>query len=124
MGKHAIKLNSIKCNNPSESHEPSGDEVYLVLQADGGIPIHVPGGLNPSHNMSAGQTWNLNDGDGITLYFEWEALVTIWDHDINDDPNSATYLQSHDFRPGTGESPIALTNPNGASYEINYENIS
>lgn len=124
MDKHSIKLTSIKCNNPSESHDTSGDEVYLVLQADGGIPIHIPGGVKQSHNMKAGQTWTLNNGDGIMLYFEWEALVTIWDHDINDDPNSATYLQSHDFRPGTEPNFNPLTNPNGASYEINYEKVS
>ncbi|MEP0263811.1 hypothetical protein [Dokdonia sp.] len=127
MSKHSIKIKSIYCTAPSELNITDGDEVYLVCQADGGIPIHIPGGLNEAHNMEAKDTWDLIDdkGNHLILNFEYEVLVTLWDHDLNNDPNLATYLQSHDFEPGSGSSSIHLQNKrdNKADYTIYYEYI-
>ncbi|WPU97012.1 hypothetical protein SNE25_15935 [Mucilaginibacter sabulilitoris] len=120
MSKHSIEVTSIKCNATSETNVSSGDEVYLVCQADGGLPIRVPAGLNESEKMKKGTTWTLNN---LVLNFEYEVLVTIWDHDLNYDPNLATYLQSNDFQPGTGSGSKRLTNHNGADYTINYNYI-
>jgi len=111
---HSIQINSIYCGDTSEH---SCDEVYLVCQSDAGIPIRVPAGINPSQPMKKGQTWTLDD---LILNFEYEVLVTLWDHDGKDNPNWATYLQSHDFGPGSGSGSIQLTNPNDANYTINY----
>lgn len=120
MSKHSIEIKSIQCNATSESNISSGDEVYLVCQADGGLPIRVPRGINVGHKMKKGDTWTLDD---LVLNFEYEVLVTLWDHDLNYDPNLATYLQSNDFPPGTGSGAIRLTNLNGADYTISYAYI-
>ncbi len=118
MNKHSIRLDRIYCTHPSESNISSGDEVYLVCQADGGLPIRIPAELNSSHSMKAGDTWDLNQ---LVLHFRFEQLVTLWDHDaVPYDPNLATYLQSHDFQPGTGGGSLRLTNRNGADYSIFY----
>lgn len=117
MNNHSIQLNSIHCNATSESNLTDGDEVYLVCQGDGGAAIRIPSERNSSQNMKKGSTWDLNQ---LTFLFQYEELVTIWDHDLNNDPNLATYLQSHDFEPGTGSGAIRLTNLNGADYTINY----
>lgn len=120
MSKHSIRVNSIVCNATSESGITDGDEVYLVCQADGGLPIRVPGKLNSSENMEKGDTWQLSD---LVLNFEYEVLVTLWDHDISYDPNFATYLQSADFEPGTGSGSRRLKNHNGADYTIHFTYI-
>lgn len=120
MSKHSIQVTSIICNSTSESGITDGDEVYLVCQADGGFPIRVPAKLNSSENMKAGDTWNI---DGLVLNFEYEVLVTLWDHDLNYDPNLATYLQSIDFEPGFGDGYRTLTNYNGAEYVIYFRYI-
>lgn len=120
MSKHSIRVNSIRCNATSESGVTDGDEVYLVCQADGGLPIRVPAKLNSSENMEKGDTWNLDD---LVLNFEYEVLVTLWDHDLSYDPNLATYLQSTDFEPGSGSGSRDLKNLNGADYTISYTYI-
>lgn len=117
MSKHSIQINSIYCGGTSESGH---DEVYLLCQADAGFPIHIPSGINTANSMAKGDTWTL---DNLILNFEYEVLVTLWDLDLNYDPNLATYLQSHDFQPGSGSSSIQLTNRNGAKYTINYTYI-
>ncbi len=119
MSKHSIQINSIYCNDTSESGH---DEVYLICQADGGIPIRVPYGINTSHSMSNDDNnpWVL---DNLILNFEYEVLVTLWDEDLSYDPNLATYLQSNDFQSGSGSGSIQLTNRNGADYTISYQYI-
>lgn len=120
MSKHSMKVTSIHCNATSEPNISAGDEVYLVCQADGGLPIRIPAGANKSQNMKKGDTWTLND---LVLNFQYEVLVTLWDHDLNYDPNLATYLQSYDFEPGTGSGSKHLTNLNGADYTIYFTHV-
>ena len=118
MSKHAIQVTSIYCNSPSES---STDELYLICQSDGGLPLRVPAGLNTTQEMEKGDTWTLSN---LVLYFEYEVLVTLWDHDMPYDPNTATYLQSIDFQPGNGDGYRRLKNRNGADYTNNFNYIS
>ena len=123
MSKHSIQITSIECGGASESDITNGDEVYLMCQADAGYPIRIPAGINAANNMKKGDTWTF-DEEVLILNFEWEILVTIWDHDLDDDPNLATYLQSHDFEPRKSSEAttgsIQLTNHNGADYTIHY----
>ncbi|WP_298711537.1 hypothetical protein [Chitinophaga sp.] len=120
MTKHSIRITSIRCNATSESGITDGDEVYLVCQADGGLPIRVPGKLNSSTNMEKGDVWEPAD---LVLNFTYEVLVTLWDHDLNYDPNLASYLQSTDFEPGSGSGSRTLKNHNGADYTVSYQYI-
>lgn len=121
MSTHSIQVTAIKCYNPSESNITDGDEVYLVCQADGGIPIRVPSGLSEAQNMESGQKWNIKD---LVLNFDYEVLVTLMDHDLNADPNLATYLQSYDFTSNDKSGEVKLSNRNGAQYGIVYTKIN
>lgn len=117
MSKHSIKITTITCNGTSEADH---DEVYLICQSDAGLPIRFPDTINTNNPMKKGGTpWQVN----LTLNFEYEVLVTLWDEDLSYDPNLATYLQSNDFRAGSGSGTIRLKNRNGADYSISYTYI-
>lgn len=110
--KHSVTVTKIVCNKPSES---SGDEVYLLYQADAGNQYRVPEELKSSHSMDDKDdedTWNVN----LEMQFDYEVLLQIWD---NDDVNP-DYLQSYDFEPGSGSSSVRLKNTNDADYTIYY----
>jgi|GEM_PF-2653626 len=111
---HSIQITSVSCQEASEF---TTDELFLVCQADGLLPWRIPAKINESHHMQKGNTWNL---DNLVLHFQFEVLVTLWDHDLNYDPNLLTYLQSTDFEPGTGSGSRQLKNWNGAIYTVNY----
>jgi hypothetical protein len=121
MSKHSVQINSIQCNATSEHDVTGGDELYLTCQADGGLPIRVPGDPNTSHSMEKGYTWKL---DNLVLNFDYEVLLTLWDHDLNDDPNLATFLQNYDFVPGGVSGNKQLKNYNGADYTIYFTYLS
>lgn len=108
-----VTINSIKCNSTSEAGH---DELYLICQADARFFFRYPTQLSDSIQMGAGTVWSPN----LPLTFTHEVLVTLWDCDVSYVASLSTYLQSHDFEPGSGSGSITLTNPNGASYTINY----
>jgi hypothetical protein len=120
MEKQSIQIISITCNHTSEAGH---DEVYLICQADAGIPIRYPIQLADSHPMTGGNVWNLDDPT-LILNFEYEVLVTLWDCDENYIPALSTYLQSIDFERGSGEGYVHLSNPNDANYTIHYKFLS
>lgn len=111
---YSVQITSIYCEETSELNT---DELFLVCQADGLLPWRIPSKINDSHHMEKGKTWVL---DNLILNFHFEVLVTLWDHDLNYDPNLLTYLQSTDFEPGSGSGSRTLKNWNGAVYTVNY----
>ena len=112
--KSKVQITSIYCNSASEL---GNDEVYLICQADGGVPIRYPAQLADAHSMTKGDTWKLTDPD-LVLNFENEVLVTLWDRDVSYDPTVSTYLVSNDYTPGGGAGSVRIQNPNGADYTI------
>lgn len=120
MNKHSIKITSIRCLGTSESNITGGDELYLVCQADAGIPVHMPFGNQEGKQMKSGDTWELEDDEGILLNFEYELLVSLWDYDFNDTLNNSTFLQCYNFdlRTPSGTFYKELENYNGAHYKI------
>lgn len=121
MSKHSVQITKITCQGTSEVGH---DEVYLVCQADAGIPLRYPAHLADSVSMSSSDnTWNLNSPD-LILHFNYEVLVTLWDCDISYLPTFATFLQCHDFEPGSGSGTISLSNPDGAKYTLYYTYLS
>ena len=120
MNTHSIKILSILCEDTSESNILGGDELYIVCQADAGIPIHIPFGNNEGHSMKEGDVWHLIDGEGLTLNFEYELLISLWDLDSNLLPSNSTFLQCYSFRPETesGTHYAKFKNHNGAYYKL------
>lgn len=111
---HRIQINSIKCNSTSETGH---DEVYIVYQADAGIPIRYP--LVPGYNaMEKGDTWDLT----LELSFDHEVLVTLWDQDISYLSRYSDFLINCDFTVAAfnGQSTLSynMINNNGANYTI------
>lgn len=117
MSKTSVQIVSITCNGTSEAGH---DEVYLICQADAGIPIRFPAQLANSVSMTDSSVWTLNNPN-LILNFEHEVLVTLWDCDVSYLPTLSTYLQSNDFTPGSGSGSITLSNRNGANYTISYQ---
>src|SRR4051812_33023631 len=102
MSTTQIQITKIECIQVSEANS---DEVYLICQADGGVPIPYPPGImklksNPQ-SMSNGETWPSDPplAPPLKLSFEYEVLVTLWDSDVDDDPTVASFLGSQDFTP-------------------------
>lgn len=102
MSKTQIQITKIECLQVSE---PFGDNVYLICQADGGVPIPYPPGImklkSDPHHMSNNETWPSDPplSPPLKLSFEYEVLVTLWDSDVDDDPTVASFLGSQDFTP-------------------------
>lgn len=112
---HRVQINSIKCNSTSESGH---DEVYIIWQADAGIPVRYP--LVPGYQaMAAGDVWDV----GIELPFDYEALVTLWDQDVSYLSRYSDFLINCDFTVGafngSSEMSYNMVNNNGADYTIN-----
>ncbi|CAD0000394.1 hypothetical protein [Flavobacterium chungangense] len=123
MKKHSVTINKITCNSASEIGH---DEVYLKYQSDAGVTFRIPKNRDDSESMKSGNTWVpvLLDPNGsqipLTIYFDYEALVTLWDKDETNLYINDTYLQSYDFRPGSGSGQVRLSNLNGQNYSIEY----
>jgi hypothetical protein len=123
MKKHSVTINKITCNSASEIGH---DEVYLKYQSDAGVTFRFPKERDESESMNSGDTWiPIVEGpdesqNPLTLYFDYEVLVTLWDKDETNLYFNDTYLQSHDFQPGSGSHKVKLDNLNGQSYTIDY----
>jgi hypothetical protein len=123
--KTKIQITKIHCNGTSE---PLSDNLYLICQADGGIPIIYPPGLanlsKHPYAISSGQTWTLPDGEVATtdlvLNFEHEVLVTLWDSDLDDDLTVSSYLGSYDYTPNNIPASVEIKTPGDLGYNADY----
>lgn len=128
--KYAVKITSIVCEATDDMGD-ANDEVFVIWQADGGIPVRYPADNYQRMNTTADpdknvvSTWNIPDGD-LNLTFEKEVLVTLWDSTVGIDPSSSAYLMSYEYtapgiNPGypASETSYTMSNHNGAKYTIN-----
>ncbi|MEN3747661.1 hypothetical protein TPR58_10810 [Sphingomonas sp. HF-S3] len=71
-----LTINSIYCKKTCSATQP--DNVFLIIQADGGPPIHYPavGWIN----MKAQEYMTLPEG-GYSFDFDYGFVVTAWDAD-------------------------------------------
>ena len=116
-----IQVINIDCLSTSEKEH---DEIYLLCQADGGVPIRYPRSLTDAHSIEKGAIWDIENEVDLILNFEFELLITIWDTDITLNPQVGTYLASHQYcyngqKVETGSHTASpAKNPNGAQYQI------
>lgn len=114
--KHRVTVTSITCKNTSES--PHNDEVYIIYQADAGLPIRFPEDTSViSMNVSGSgetTTWNPN----LQLDFDHEVLVTLWDRDSDIGLISPSFLANIEYRADYFVSSFDMTNHNDAHYVI------
>lgn len=115
--RHTVTVSKVTCQSTSED---GNDEVVIIYQADGGVPMRWADGqkyqrMNPNPNTSNNEvsTWTTN----LSLDFDHEVLVTLWDHD-DPIPSNSEYLISVDYRPGNVPASFTMSNNNGAKYTI------
>lgn len=128
--RYSVKINSIVCGATADTGN-ANDEVFVIWQADGGIPVRYPADNYQRMNTTADpgsdvvSTWNIPAGD-LNLTFEKEVLVTLWDSTVAIDPSSSIYLMSYEYtapgiNPGypASETSYTMSNHNGGKYTIN-----
>ena len=111
MSTISVTLQSIVCHGTSEN----SDEIYVVYQADAGLPRRIPTGSLEHHDISAGQTWTLNH----VITYSRDLLITIYDQDPSKLPALSDYLVSKDYTQTSIPPSVTLSNDNGANYTIN-----
>lgn len=123
--KNKIQITSIECKGTSE---PSSDEVYLICQADGGVPLFYPVGIAQlsAHPQSMSPTapdnvWTLPTGDtALVLNFDHEVLVSLWDSDVDDDLTVSSFLGSYDYTQDNFQSSVTIQTPGKDGYNAYY----
>ena len=139
--KTKLQIVSIKCHGTSE---PRGDEVFLLCQADGGVPIRYPAELIDARKMCANyddcssddpcdpssyNLWPLESPE-LILNFEYEVLVSLYDRDVTLDPTVSTFLACrsykwNDLALDPPEQTIDFqSNVNGARYSVTTRKLS
>lgn len=134
--KYTVNITSIVCENTADLNNlgSHNDEVFVIWQADGGVPVPYPAvgyqEMNPTPTGDAVSTWTIPNGD-LNLTFEKELLVTLWDSQHKLDPSSTTYLISYEYvapgiNPGypASETSYTMSNNNGAKYTINASSVT
>jgi hypothetical protein len=115
--RNSIKITAIACNGTSED---GNDEVYIIYQPDAGLPVRYPATSCQRMNISADpdndvvQRWDFD----LTLDFDYEVLVTLWDQDVMGMNNVSTFLINHDYTAGAPPASVSMSNNNGANYTI------
>jgi hypothetical protein len=133
--KYTVHIASIVCEATADTGN-ANDEVFVIWQADGGIPVRYPADNYQKMNTTADpdsdvvSTWNIPAGD-LNLTFEKEVLVTLWDSTVAIDPSSSVYLMSYEYtapgiNPGypASETSYTMSNHNGGKYTINASTVS
>lgn len=126
--RYTVSITSIVCESTADTGN-ANDEVFVIWQADGGIPVRYPATnyqkMNTTPSTDVVSTWTISAGD-LDLVFEKEVLVTLWDSTITLDPSSAIYLMSYEYtapgiNPGypSSEASYTMSNHNAAEYTIN-----
>jgi len=115
--KHRVTLTSINCKNTSET--PHDDEVYIIYQADAGIPVRFPES-NSIISMNVSGSGSTTDWyPNLQLDFDHEVLVTLWDRESNLGIISPSFLANSEYRADYFKSPVDMKNHNDAHYVIN-----
>jgi hypothetical protein len=114
--RYSIRITEIECFGTSEGGH---DEVFMIVQADGGAPIRFP----------ASEPWSMSPTDNSVVYpnfpidFDYEALVMLYDQDTPYDNNDAEFLINRDYTSDAGQS-YTMSNNNGAKYTITVQTNS
>ncbi|MBV0911697.1 hypothetical protein [Anianabacter salinae] len=114
-----MTITNITCNNPCSGIQD--DDVFLLIQADGGPPARYP--AVGTYSMGAGTQWTLEGGYEVD--YDYGVIVTAWDRDsyMLKNLDSPDYLFNINVKGNTTSSTNTKTNHNGADYTFT-RNIS
>ncbi len=111
----SVTLQSVVCNGASEGSDGiRSDDIYVIWQADGGVPHRYPAATLATQPMQDGDTWNINQ----VMTFSRDLQVTIYDQDAARMPTFSDYLVSWGFTNIDIAPSSTMSNYNGASYTI------
>lgn len=117
--RYSIELTSIVCNGTSDEGK-SNDEVFMIYQADAGVPVRYPAAKNQPMNTQSDTSkdilhvWYVN----LVLNFDYEVLVTLWDDDPGSNSHSE-FLVNYDYTSASPPASVTMSNHNGANYTLN-----
>lgn len=120
---HSVTIDSITCKSTTES---GNDEVFIVYQVDAGVPVRHP--VSGYQRMAT----KANASDDVvstwlptlTVDFDHEVLVTLWDQDARTGWNKADFLINASYRSDYFASSTDMQNNNGAHYVIAATKVS
>jgi len=113
-----IIITSITCNGTSDVGN-TNDEVYIIYQADGGVPVRTPLAPQNMNTQSDPRSNTLHVWDvNLTLSFDHEVLVTLWDQDSTLVQSASDFLVNFDFTSSQPPASQSMSNYNGADYTI------
>lgn len=106
-------ITKITCNTRHSTDKD--DNVFLLIQADAGIPLRYP--AVDSVDMGDGSTMTLPDG-GYTVNFDYGVVVTGWDLDsrLFTSVNAPDVLFNFYVNSGSASYSGTMSNENGANY--------
>ncbi|MEM7269840.1 MAG: hypothetical protein AAF401_11370 [Pseudomonadota bacterium] len=109
-----LTITSVVCDETCATFE-AYDNVFMPIQADGGLPIRYPPYGN--QKMTDGDAMDLPDG-GLKVDYEYGVVVTFWDEDskIVQDLNQPDYLFNINVNAGSTSGSNTKYNLNGAKY--------
>lgn len=112
--KMTLTISSIVCESTC-SIPPKEDNVFLLVQADAGLPRRYP--PLAVCDMGKGSSFTLPDG-GYSIDFTYGVLVTAWDQDsiLITELNAPDFLFNIAVDAGTPSGSTTTYNKNGASY--------
>lgn len=118
---YTFTLQSVTCNTRSEAAINKVDEVWILVQTDGGEPTRIPSGPFSNFKMSD----KSKDGDvNITINedftFENSAQITLYDMDSFIRIGSTDYIGTVRIAPDQA-SPQIATNGEQANYSVAFE---
>lgn len=111
-----MTITGITCD---KCHSSKEDNVFLLIQADAGVPARYP--LVDSVDMGNGSTMTLPDG-GYVVNFDYGVVVTAWDLDsrLFTGVNAPDFLFNFYVTSGSGSASGTMSNENGAKYSYTY----
>lgn len=119
--KHAVKITKITCKHTEDSE--SKDEFYMQYQADAGLELKYPKGIDKVIHFDDHQHMKMD----LVIEFDHIASITLWDSDSKIDHFTNDFINSMCFDPADHEAGHSyektLKNLKGFKYEIEYDFI-
>lgn len=116
--RHSVTIDSIACKG--SGGDGSNAEVFILWQADGGMPVRHPAkgyqrmSTSDDPKNQVVQTWKPD----LDLAFDHEVLVTLWDQDSRVGYNDPSFLINVEYRADHFDASYDMRNDGGAHYVV------
>lgn len=113
-------IETVVCNHVSEASINHEDEVWMMVQADGGEPVRLPTGRLSTHKLAdkskhGDTSWSIQE----EFTYDFCLQVTLYDADIKIRKGSTDYIGTIYITPDQ-TSPQIASNGESAKYTISF----